>query len=230
MFLSFLLLGCGTDSSSGPQDASTIDSGQEGEADDTQDNTDFIDSNPVIDGSEPGTGDDTNTSDGSDNGGGDDVEDIVSIYDPKNAQYDENACDPSTYRTVKDASYNGSEIGENGSGYYVALGHGLQIKSEHQEASPDKSYKTWVTLYFKRFPGTQHLELQGTSSYRASGIFSLIYDNAWADGSIPDIDNTVYVRSDKDYDKDDETQKPDCYRLRLNSVSSIEIDVQKVYR
>ena len=145
------------------------------------------------------------------------------LFDDVDALYDENTCNASTYDRARDASYNGDSLGENGAGYFSIEDTGLQIKSEHLESVTADSYKTWVTLFYKPFPDLTSLNLQGASTYRMSGVFSLFYDKAWADESIPNIDNVMYIQSAQ-------YLKPTCYRVTLNSMSSAEIDVQKVYR
>ena len=164
---------------------------------------------------------DDNETDDTDTTGGDTT--VESIFDTVGAIYDSKACDAGAYSFVRDASYNGDNLGENGSSYMTADGEGLQVKSEHLESSPDDSIKTWVTLFYKSFPDSTQLNLQGASVYRMTGVFSLAYDLAWVDESISGIDPIVYVRSDK-------TTVPSCYRVTLNSINSSEIDVQKVYR
>lgn len=147
-----------------------------------------------------------------------------SIFDTTgNVIYDANACNATLYRTARDASYNGDSESENGSSYFIVENEGLNINSLHNEGSPSNAGKTWVTLYYKSFPTKNDLGLQGSASYELEDFFSLIYDNAWADESISNVNNTVYIKSLK-------TEKPSCYRLGLNSVSDQEADLQKVYR
>lgn len=167
---------------------------------------------------DPGDGD----GDGGDGGGG--TPDPGSIFDTDNAIYDANACNAAAaYRTASDASYGGDEIGENGAAFFIIDGQGLQIRSEHLESETADLDKTWVTLFYKSFPDSTNLNIQGAAGYKMEGVFYLFYDIAWSDESIGGIDNTLYVQSYKD-------KKPVCYRLILNSVTGNQIDVQKVYR
>jgi capsule polysaccharide export protein KpsC/LpsZ len=92
------------------------------------------------------------------------------------------------------------------------------------ESEVAQAHKTWTTLFYKPFPDLTSFNLQGLSTpHKMDGVFSLIYDLAWVDESIPNIDNVMYVQSAQ-------YLKPTCYRVTLNSINSAEIDVQKVYR
>ena len=168
-------------------------------------------------------GTDDDPTNGNGGNGGDTPSDPDSIFDTVNAIYDANACNAATYRTASDASYGGDGIGENGAAFFIVDGQGLQIRSEHLESESEDLDKTWVMLFFKSFPDSSNLNVQGAAGYKMDGVFYLFYDIAWSDESIDGIDNTLYVQSFKD-------TKSVCYRLILNSVTGNQIDVQKVYR
>ena len=156
------------------------------------------------------------------------VNQSTSEFDVVGAIADPNACTISGTKSyndpVPDASYGGELDGENGSASAIAtVGEkqvGLVISSEYLS---QEYADTWVTLFYRSAPDSVDLGVQGVASYKMDDVFFISYDIAWADESIPDIDNVVYVKSDK-------TAKPSCYRLTLNSVVGSEIDVQKVYR
>jgi len=208
-----LLNACGVDTSSST--TSRLAPSQSG---------DVIDPNPV-EGSNPSNPTDpSNPSNPTDPSNPSDPDCAESaVFECSNAQKDANACNPSFYKVKSDASYNGDNPGENGATFSVVDGHGLEFRSEHQEGDPLKADKTWVTLFYKNFPAPGSLGIQGYTSYTKSDVFFITYDIAWSDTSIPNIDNTVYMKSDK-------TDIPTCYRLKLNSVSGSNIDIQKVYR
>ena len=145
------------------------------------------------------------------------------IYDSVNATYDPNACNVNSYRIASDASYAGSESGENGASLFSVLNEGLWIGSEHLEADPTLSSKTWVTLYYHPFVDATLLGNQGDTTVKLEGVFQLIYDVAWSDESIEGLDNTVYVKSAK-------TEPPTCYKMKLNTVLGSEVQIEKVYR
>lgn len=218
------ITGCGVNSNSGGANAApAIDNGN-----DNNDTTSGGDDNTTVpdDGNTTVPDDDNVTVPDDDNVTvpDDDNVTIDSIFDTTgDVVFDANACNGNFYRTASDAAYNGANISENGSSFFNVENEGLQIRSEHLEASPANAGKTWVTLFYKTFPSKNDLELQGSSSYFLEDFFFLAYDNAWADESIPGVDNTVYVQSAK-------TEKPTCYRLVLNSVSDQEASIQKVYR
>jgi len=144
----------------------------------------------------------------------------VTDFDTQNAIEDPNGCYPGTYRIIKDASYGGQSEAENGAAGSVAQDQGLVINSDYLS---QEYLDTWVTLYYKGFPTSSDLGVQGATTYTMSGVFALSYDLAWADESISGIDNIVYVQSEK-------TAKPSCYRVTLNSIDPSNIDIQKVYR
>jgi len=146
-----------------------------------------------------------------------------SIFECSNAIYDADACSALNYKIASDASYNGMDPAENGSDFFNIENEGLSIRSEHLEGSSADSAKTWVTLYYKSFPSPKDLGIQGYTSYLKPGYFQLSYDIAWSDTSIPNIDRTMYVRTNQGL-------KPACYRLNLNNIDGKLIDVQKVYR
>lgn len=207
IFISFMILfftGCGVETSSSAwKSVSNGDNNDNNSTTDPNDNNDTVDPG---DNGDPGSGGNTD-----------------SIFDTVNAIYDANACNPETYRVASDASYGGDNSGENGASPYVIVGQGLEIRSEHLEPDITNNDKTWVMLFYKSFPDPSQFNVQGSTSYKMDGVFFLTYDIAWSDESIPGIDSTVYVQSMQDI-------KPDCYRLKLNSVSGSQIDVQKVYR
>lgn len=155
---------------------------------------------------------------------------VDAIFDCKNAVLDKNACDVNRYNLASDASYGGSKDGENGASSFKVDNEGLWIQSGHLEAEPSKKDRTWVHLYYKKFPDSYKSALgnQGDASYVMKGVFMLSYDIAWSDESISGIDNVLYVQS-SNYDKDG-GEKPSCYRTTLNNVSGSKIDVTKVYR
>ena len=231
LFAILLLLsitGCGVNSSSGASSAPAANNGDNNDSinggDDNTTVPDDSDDNVTI----PDDSDDNVTvpDDSDDNVTipDDDNTTIDSIFDTTgDVVFDTNACNANLYRTAADASYNGSTTSENGSNFFNVEGEGLQIRSEHLEGSPANASKTFVTLFYKIFPTTNDLGLQGSTSYVLEGFFFLIYDNAWVDESIPNVNNTVYVLSAQ-------TEKPSCYRLVLNSVTDQEADLQKVYR
>jgi hypothetical protein len=227
-FVSLILIviffnACGVDTSSSDSlksNTTTVTGGNTNEPDN------LIDPNPISGGDDNVTSGDSgsgtdNGSGVSDPGDGTDIED--SLFDSIGAVYDKNACDGSKYQTASDASYNGVGVGENGADFLSISGSGLEIRSEHLESSSSKLDKTWITLYYKTFPSAVHLGLQGYTSYILSGYFYITFDIAWTDASIPDIDNTMYIRSNQG-------EKPECHRLILNNIVGTLIDVQKVYR
>jgi len=224
-FLLFLLItvfisACGVDTSSSPAESSGVVI-----TDSDLIVSDPIDSNPVVE--DPGT-DNPGTSDpGTGNPGTDDpgtgnpgVNPDDSDFDTVNAIEDPNACNPNTYSFARDASYGGDENGANGADSTIIDGQGLVIRSEY--LSQDY-ITTWVTLFHKSFPTTENLNLQGVTSYKMENVFYISYDLAWADKSISDIDNRVYIQSDKG-------EKPACYRLDLNNIDGSKLNAQKVYR
>lgn len=144
-------------------------------------------------------------------------------YECNDAVYDANCCSALSYKTASDASYNGTDPAENGSDFFNVANEGLSIRSEHLEGSASDAAKTWVTLYYKSFPTPSDLGLQGYTSRLKTGLFHLSYDIAWSDTSIPNVDRTMYVRTNQG-------TKPACYRVNLNSVDGASIDVQKVYK
>jgi len=193
-------------------------------------NVDLIDPNPI---NSDGGGDANETPPGNgnptpDNPGGQPA-DAISDFDKVDAIYDANACNPATYKLASDASYNGINLGENGSNFFSIKDQGLEIRSEHLEGDPTNSYKTWVTLFYKSFPDSKYLGLQGYTSYLMQGVFYLTYDIAWSDQSIGGIDRTMYMQTTKDTTLEKDA-KLTCYRLSLNSVIGTQIDVRKVYR
>jgi len=145
------------------------------------------------------------------------------IYDCNNAILDQNSCSAGTYKIAQDASYNGTNPAENGSDFFNINGEGLAIRSEHLEGSAANSAKTWVTLFYKSFPSSSNLGSQGYTSYLLAGFFQITYDIAWSDTSIPNVDRTMYVKTNQGV-------KPACYRLILNNVDGTLINAQKVYR
>jgi hypothetical protein len=145
------------------------------------------------------------------------------IYDSVDALYDSNACNVNSYRVASDASYAGSNTGENGANLFTVLNEGLWIGSLHLEADATQSAKTLVTLYYHPFPDATLLGNQGTTSLQVKGVFQLLYDVAWSDESIENLDNIVYVKSTQ-------TAIPTCYRVTLNSVLGSEAKIEKVYR
>ena len=146
-----------------------------------------------------------------------------SVFECNGAVYDKNSCSALSYKTASDASYNGKDPAENGSDFFNVANEGLSIRSEHLEGSSADSAKTWVTLYYKSFPTPKDLGLQGYTGYLKSGFFYLLYDIAWSDTSIANVDRIMYVKTNQG-------KKPACYRLNLNSVDGASIDVQKVYK
>jgi hypothetical protein len=143
-------------------------------------------------------------------------------FDYKDAIEDPNACYTIGYRISSDASYDGSSLNENGASGFIIADQGLVLRSEHMSQN---NASTWVTLFYKGFPGVSHLNNQGVTSYKMEDVFYLSYDVAWSDQSIDGITNVMYLQSKKDEDG-----KPDCYRLELNSTIGSRIGVQKVYR
>ena len=221
MLLMILLLNsCGVDTSSSTKttapvdviDQNSIDGGEvTNSTEDTTNSTeDTTDSTNVTDSTDTINPSDANCS-----------EDLV--YECGDASYDTDSCSALTYKTVSDASYYGTDPAENGSDFRSAEGEGLSIRSEYLEGNSADLYKTWVTLYYKSFPDTTSLGLQGYTSYIKSGYFFLTYDIAWSDTSIEGVDRTMYVRTNKD-------DKPSCYRLILNTIDGTQISIQKVYR
>ena len=179
---------------------------------------DSIDSNPVVTITDDNITQDPNS--------GDEPIDPVPTVNPSTSEFDTvdaiadpNACNVN-YSIVSDASYSGDREWENGSASAIADGKGLVIRSEYLSQNYED---TKVQLFYRKAPSTLDLNIQGVASYKMDSVFYISYDLAWADESIPDIDNIVYVRSEK-------TLKPSCYRLTLNSIDGNEIDVQKVYR
>jgi len=229
IFLILSITGCGVNSSSGAN-ASSYDDGNNNNGGDNG-STDGDDGNITSPGDDnitsPDDGNITSPDDGNTTspGDGDPLPDPAdSIFDTTgDVVYDANACDGNSYRIASDASYNGDSLSENGSNFFIVDGEGLNIRSEHVESSPSNASKTFVYLFYKTFPTKGDLGVQGTSSYLHEGFFFLTYDNAWTDGSIPGVDNTVYVQSTQ-------TEKPTCNRLILNSIGEQVADLQKVYR
>lgn len=207
--LSLLLISCGVDTSSSDSiEVSNI----------VDDSTNPINPNP-IDSIDSGSTDSGST----DSGSTDSNCEETSFYECSDAVYDLNACTALSYNTASDASYNGTDSSENGSDFFNIGDEGLAIKSEHLEGSSENLSKTWVTLYYKSFPVSSSLGLQGYTGYVMDGYFYVTYDIAWSDTSISGIDRTLYVKTNQD-------EKPVCRRLILNSVDGASIDVQKVYR
>ena len=216
---------CGVDTSSSPAESSgTV------LTDSDLVISDPIDSNPVVQdsGTDDSGTDDSGTDDsGTDDSGTDEpgidepsVNPNSSSFDTVGAIEDPNACNPNFYNFVKDASYGGELDGENGASSAIVDGQGLVVRSEY--LSQDYA-TTWVTLFYKSFPSPDDLNLQGVTSYKMENVFYISYDLAWADESIPNINNRVYIQSDKG-------EKPACYRLDLNNIVGSQLDIQKVYR
>jgi len=224
IFLILSIAGCGVNSSSGTN-ASSYNGGNNNNGGDDG-STGGDDGNITSPGDDNNTtppGDDNNITP-PDNGGTPLPDPADSIFDTTgNVVYDANACDGNSYRVATDASYNGDSLSENGSNFFIVDGEGLNIRSEHVVSSPANASKTFVNLFYKTFPTKGDLGVQGTSSYLHEGFFFLTYDNAWTDGSIPGVDNTVYIQSAS-------TEKPTCNRLILNSIGEQVADLQKVYR
>jgi hypothetical protein len=219
-----LFSACGVSTSSSADEATTSNVPTDSGSDNGLDGLDLIDPNPIVSGSDGVDTNETNTTPGG--GAVDTGTDEIkknSIFDTNNAVYDASACNSATYRIARDASYNGINSGENGSDFFSVNAHGLEIRSEHLEGSASYLDKTWVSLFYKPFPDSKSLNLQGYTGYLMEGVFYLNYDIAWSDTSINGIDNTVYVQSNKD-------TKLVCYRLVLNNIVGTLIDVQKVYR
>ena len=223
-FLLFLLItvflsACGVDTSSSPAESSGAVL-----TDSDLVVSDPIDSNPVVEDSgtdEPGIDEPGTDEPGTDEPGTDEpsVNPNKSDFDTVDAIEDSNACN-SNYSFVRDASYGGDEDGANGASSSISDGQGLVVRSEY--LSQDYA-TTWVTLFHKSFPNSDNLGLQGVSSYKMENVFYISYDLAWADESIPNIDNRIYIQSDKG-------DKPACYRLDLNNIDGSQLDIQKVYR
>jgi len=224
ILLMLSITGCGVNSSSGANLAPAANDSN----DDTNNPTGGDEDNVTDPGddntTDPGDNNTTDPGDDTTDPGDDTVDPADSIFDTTgDVIYDSNACNANFYRTAADASYNGDSSSENGSSFFNVENEGLLIRSEHLESDPSKLGKTWVTLFYKTFPTKDDLGLQGTTSYLMDGFFHLSYDIAWTDGSIPNVDNTLYVQSAQ-------TEKPSCHRLVLDSVTGQDIDVQKVYR
>ncbi|MDO8454151.1 MAG: hypothetical protein Q7S59_06225 [Sulfurimonas sp.] len=215
IFVIVFLCSCGVDTSSNSANSSATTNGDIGIG------LDLIDPNPIHSDSNT-TNDNNSTDDNSSNGGGSTVT-PESDFDTVGAIYDASACNASTYQIARDASYNGVNVGENGSDFFSVKSQGLEIRSEHLEGDSVNGGKTWVTLFYKSFPDIRNLNLQGYTSYVMDGVFFLTYDIAWSDKSIAGIDNTMYVQSAI-------TTKPSCYRLILNNVVGTQISMKKVYR
>ena len=211
---------CGVDTSSSPAESSgTV------LTDSDLVISDPIDSNPVVQDpgtDEPGTSDPGTSDPGTSDPGTSEpaVNPSKSYFDTVDAIEDPNACNSSFYNFVRDASYGGEQDGENSASSVIIDGQGLVVRSEY--LSQDYA-TTWVTLFYKPFPTPDNLGLQGVSSYKMENVFYISYDLAWADESIPNINNRVYIQSDKG-------EKPACYRLDLNNIVGSQLDVQKVYR
>jgi hypothetical protein len=219
IFVIVFLCSCGVDTSSNSVSSSTTTNGG------IDIGLDLIDPNPIHSDSNTTDTDPTDnngTNGGGTNGGGSTVT-PESDFDTVGAIYDASACNASTYQIARDASYNGVNVGENGSKFFSVRDQGLEIRSEHLEGDSVNGGKTWVTLFYKSFPDIRSLNLQGSTSYLMDGVFFLTYDIAWSDKSIPGIDNTMYVQSAI-------TTKPSCYRLILNNVVGTQISMKKVYR
>ena len=234
LIVMFSFSACGVDTSSSSSDANskfkdldTVEQNPVNQGDDIQ-GWDPIEGNPVVDNNEtnnpdPGTQDPGTQDPGTPGNGGTDKQKEDSAFDTELALYDENACNPSSYRVVRDASYEGINSGENGAEFAIAIDNGLGIRSEHVEGASAYLEKTWVLMYYKTFPSIQNLGLQGYTDHYLEGVFYLTYDIAWADSSINEIDNTIYIQSEK-------TTKPTCYRLVLDKIIGTQVGVQKVYR
>lgn len=229
LFIVIFISACGVDTSSSPM-GNILDN------DGTGINTPVdTDPNPDTNTTDTNTTDttDTNTTDTTDTNttDGDVVvpgdtdtnttePDIESYFDTVGAIFDADACNPTGFRIASDASYNGSQIGENGASSFIIVDQGLVIRSEYVSSDTPS---TWVTLFYKRFPDASQFNLQGVTSYKMEDVFYLSYDLAWSDESIPDVDNRMYLQSNK-------FEKPYCYRLDLNNTVGSRIGVQKVYR
>ena len=150
------------------------------------------------------------------------IPDVNSVFDTVGAIYDVNGCNSSSYRIATDSSTSGELDGENGSSAVQIVGQGLVIRSEYLDVNLDRDSQ-WVTLFYKGFPSSVDLDLQGITSYTMEDVFYLSYDLAWADESISGIDNRMYIQSNKG-------EKPACYRLDLDDIIGSNITVQKVYR
>lgn len=200
--LSFLLVACGVDTSSSTS-LDEVDQNLETNIDNETNSSQGTDEN---------TSSQTNV---------EEQKDIDSAFDYVDAIEDPLACTTNSgYRVASDASYDGSSLSENGASGFIIQDQGLVLRSEHM-SQDNKS--TVITLFYKKFPSVENLNIQGVTSYKMEGVFYLSYDIAWSDTSIAGIDNTMYLQSNKN-------TPPSCYRLKLNSAIGSQIDVQKVYR
>ena len=211
-----LLLGCGTDTASGPgTDTDPTDPWYPSTPTEEPDRTggvDIIDSNPVID--EPGTNPDDNVTDPDDGTGGGDPVITDSIFDVIGAELDPFACmigDPNegfTDKTLLDRSSDdtGAEHPE----------HGGYISSGFPYSREDPTQSEAVLYYYALKP-----ERQMDMANIFEDDYILSFDKAWAQND----ETKIYVMTPKNAQG-----FYGCYRYDVSMIDQNQVVKTKVYR